>query len=75
MIYLAEPDSDTALTPLQAASCTSRIALAPQVGRKVLRLQSLPNARKKSWLARVTPFQRLQISWIHQAYSRGFVDR
>ena len=27
MTYLAEPDSDNALTPLQAASCTYRSAL------------------------------------------------
>jgi hypothetical protein len=41
MTYLAEPDSDHALTPLQAASCTYRIALGPRAGQKVLSMRSL----------------------------------
>ena len=39
--YLAEIETDRALTPLQAASCTYRIALGPRAGQKVLSLQSL----------------------------------
>jgi hypothetical protein len=35
------PDGDRALTPLQAASCTYRIALGPRAGQKVLSLQSI----------------------------------
>jgi Putative transposase/Transposase zinc-binding domain len=48
MTYLAEPDSDNALTPLQAASCTYRIALGPRAGQKVLSLRSLPSTDKPS---------------------------
>ncbi len=32
MSYLADPDPDNPLTPLQAASCTYRIALGPRAG-------------------------------------------
>ena len=46
MTYLAEPDSVPALTPLQAASCTYRIALGPRAGQKVLSLRSLPSTDK-----------------------------
>jgi len=35
-------DRDRVLTPLQAASCTYRIALGPRAGQKVLSLQSMP---------------------------------
>ena len=48
MTYLAEPDSVPALTPLQAASCTYRIALGPRAGQKVLSLRSLPRTDKPS---------------------------
>ena len=41
LTYLAEPDSNSALTPLQAASCTYSIALGPRAGQKVLSMQSL----------------------------------
>ena len=34
--------------PLQAASCTYRIALAPRAGQKVLSLQSVPSTDKPS---------------------------
>jgi hypothetical protein len=34
--YLAEADRESALLPLQAASCTYRIALGPRAGQKVL---------------------------------------
>ena len=37
--YLAEADRESALLPLQAASCTYRIALGPRAGQKVLSLQ------------------------------------
>ena len=43
MRYLAEADPDRALTPLQAAACTYRIALGPHAGHKVLSLQTLPS--------------------------------
>jgi hypothetical protein len=46
MTYLAESDSVPALTPLQAASCTYRIALGPRAGQKVLSLRSLPGRRQ-----------------------------
>ena len=48
MSYLAEPDSVPALTPLQAASCTYRIALGPRAGQKVLSLRSLPGTGERS---------------------------
>jgi hypothetical protein len=38
MRCLADIDADRALTPLQAASCTYRIALGPRAGQKVLSL-------------------------------------
>ena len=44
--YLAEADRESALLPLQAASCTYRIALGPRAGQKVLSLHSLPSAEK-----------------------------
>jgi hypothetical protein len=40
--YIAEADTGGALLPLQAASCTYRIALGPRAGQKVLSLQSAP---------------------------------
>jgi hypothetical protein len=43
MTYLAEAESDRALTPLQAAACTYRIALGPRAGQKVLSLQTVPS--------------------------------
>jgi hypothetical protein len=46
--YLAEADRESALLPLQAASCTYRIALGPRAGQKVLSLQSVPSADKSS---------------------------
>ena len=39
--YLAGIEADQALTPLQAASCTYRIALGPRAGQKVLSLQAV----------------------------------
>ena len=46
--YLAEADRESALLPLQAASCTYRIALGPRAGQKVLSLQSVPSPDKSS---------------------------
>jgi hypothetical protein len=46
--YLAEADRESSLFPLQAASCTYRIALGPRAGQKVLSLQSLPSAARPS---------------------------
>ena len=39
--YLAGLEADQALTPLQAASCTYRIAMGPRAGQKVLSLQTI----------------------------------
>ena len=38
MTYLADPDPDNTLGPLQAAACTYRIAFGPRAGQKVLSL-------------------------------------
>jgi Putative transposase len=46
--YLAETVTNGALTSLQAASCTYRIALGPRAGQKVLSLQSLPSQARAS---------------------------
>src|SRR5947207_7033102 len=46
--YLAEADRESALLPLQAASCTYRIALGPRAGQKVLSLHSVPSPDKRS---------------------------
>jgi hypothetical protein len=43
MTYLADPDPETALGPLQAAACTYRIVLGPRAGQKVLSLQTIPS--------------------------------
>ena len=40
MSYMAE--TDTAMTPLQSAACTYRIALGPRAGQKMLSLQTVP---------------------------------
>ncbi|MFH0340569.1 MAG: hypothetical protein ACHBNF_00250 [Chromatiales bacterium] len=32
MVYFADPDSESALAPLQAAACTYRIAIHPWIG-------------------------------------------
>jgi len=42
MTYLADIDPDNPLTPLQAASCTYRIALGPRAGQKVPSLRTVP---------------------------------
>ena len=47
MTYLAEIDSHSALTFLQAASCTYRIALGPLAGQKVLSLQTISSQREQ----------------------------
>lgn len=44
----AEADGDRALSPLQAVSCTYRMALEPRAGQKVLSLQSMPSTDKPS---------------------------
>jgi hypothetical protein len=46
--YLTEADRESALLPLQAASCTYRIALGPRAGQKVLSLQSVPSTDRPS---------------------------
>ena len=42
MSYLGDIDAHSALTPLQAAACSYRIALGPHAGQKVLSLQTVP---------------------------------
>lgn len=46
--YLADADGESSLLPLQAASCTYRIALGPWEGQKLLSLQNLSSAFKWS---------------------------
>ena len=41
MTYLAEMETDAALSPLQSAACTYRIALGPRAGQKVLTLKTV----------------------------------
>ena len=43
MIYLANPDPESALAPLQQGACTYRIAFGPRAGQKMLTLQTLPS--------------------------------
>ena len=50
MRTLAGIDADPALTPLQAASCTYRIAMGPRAGQKVLSLQSVAGSSKSATL-------------------------
>ena len=47
MSYLADLDPDNPLTPLQAASCTYRIALGPRAGQKVLSLRTVAGRAEK----------------------------
>ena len=46
--YMADIDPDNALTPLQTASCTYRIALGPRAGQKVLSLRTVPGRDEKA---------------------------
>ena len=48
MSSLADSDADNLLRPLQAASCTYRIALGPRAGQKVLSLQTIPRRGEPS---------------------------
>jgi multisubunit Na+/H+ antiporter MnhF subunit len=41
MSYLAEMETDAALSPLQSAACTYRIALGRRAGQKVLTLKTI----------------------------------
>ena len=47
MTYVADIDPDNPLTPLQAASCTYRIALGPRAGQKVLSLRTVAGRAEK----------------------------
>lgn len=47
MTYLADIDPDNPLTPLQAASCTYRIALGARAGQKVLGQRTVPRRDEK----------------------------
>jgi hypothetical protein len=60
MSYLAEPDSNRALTPLQAASCTYRIAPGPPAGQKVLSLTKPAGYRQVIDVRAVRQLSRLQ---------------
>jgi hypothetical protein len=56
---LASVQADPALTPLQAACCTYRIALGPRAGHKVLSLQSIAGSSKSAppaWCANTHGF-------------------
>ena len=64
MSYLADIDADNLLRPLQAASCTYRIALGPRAGQKVLSLQTIsrrggPSTPAQSANARQRSDQRM----------------
>jgi len=48
MSYLAELGPDNPLMPLQAASCTYRIALGPRAGQKVLGLRTVSGREDKA---------------------------
>ena len=48
MTYLADIDPGDPLTPLQATSCTVRIALGPCAGQKVLSLRTVPGRDEKA---------------------------
>ena len=55
-LFMAENpiDTDTAMTPLQSAACTYRIALGPRAGQKVLTLQTVPSIEVPSPSQRCT---------------------
>ena len=53
-------DPDNLLAPLQAASCTYRIALGPRAGRKVLSLQTAASRRRADHTTLVRQRPRLQ---------------
>ena len=46
MTYTADMDTDNPLAPLQAASCTYRIALGARARQKVLRLRAVPGRER-----------------------------
>jgi hypothetical protein len=48
MSYLADIDSDNPLTPLQAASCTYRIAFGARAGQKILSLRTVRGREEKT---------------------------
>ena len=47
MTYLGDIEANSALTPLQAASCTYRIALGPRAGQKLLSVANAAQSRQK----------------------------
>ena len=78
MSYLAEADGDRALTPLQAASCSYRIAFGPRAGQKVLSLQSISprgEGAALSTLATPTLCANLQGFSLHAAVRCGAHQR
>ena len=58
MRTLAGIHADQALTPLQAASCTYRIAMGPRAGQKVLSLQSIAGSSQSGAPAQAHPPDR-----------------
>jgi hypothetical protein len=69
MTYLSERASHNALRPLQAASCTYRIAFGPRAGHKVLSLQSIsPRGQRATpaLCANVHGFSLRAARWRHQ---------
>ena len=78
MTYLGEIEADHALTPLQAASCTYRIALGPRAGQKVLSLQSVPSRSapsSKALCANAHGFSRTGDKSLHAAVRCGTDQR
>ncbi len=57
MTYMAENDADSAMTPLQSAACTYRIALGSRAGQKVLTLQTVPSMDAQQNLQRCANVQ------------------
>lgn len=47
MTYLAEMETDFALSPLQSAACTYRISLGRRTGQKVLTLKAISTPNKQ----------------------------
>lgn len=59
MTYLAEAEPGNALTVLQAASCTYRVALGPRAGEKMLHLQSVVQGKHPTQAVNAHGFSKL----------------
>jgi hypothetical protein len=51
-LFMAETETDPAMSPLQSAACTYRIALGPRAGQKVVTLQTVPSIDAQQSLQR-----------------------